>query len=148
AALASDPAAFLARCYTRHGPVFRVRAMRRTLTVLAGPELARWMGSREGRESLRSAEVWQGLGDEYGATRTLTGVDGPEHRRLREVMRRGYSREALDGRLDDLVAIADDCLDRGWRPGTSVPVVPALQLLVTSQLGTVMTGTVPTEYVA
>ena len=147
AELATDPAAFFVRCYTEHGPVFRVRALRRTLTVLAGPELARWMGSREGRGSLRSAEVWQGLVDEYGATRTLTGVDGPEHRRLREVMRRGYSREALDGRLDELVAITDECLDRAWRPGTSVPVVEALQFLVTSQLGTVLTGTVPTGYV-
>jgi len=147
AALSSDPAAFFVRCYTEHGPVFRVRALRRTLTVLAGPELARWMGSREGRESLRSAEVWQGLVDEYGATRTLTGVDGPEHRRLREVMRRGYSREALDGRLDELVAITDECLDRAWRPGASVPVVEALQFLVTSQLGTMLTGTVPSEYV-
>jgi len=35
--------------------------------------------------------------DEYGGTRTITGVDGPEHRRLREVMRRGYSREAPGG---------------------------------------------------
>lgn len=147
AELASDPAAFFVRCYTEHGPVFRVHALRRTLTVLAGPELARWMGSREGQASLRSAEVWQGLVDEYGATRTLTGVDGPEHRRLREVMRRGYSREALDGRLDELVAITDECLDRAWRPGTAVPLVESLQFLVTSQLGTMLTGTVPTEYV-
>lgn len=146
AELATDPAAFFVRCYTEHGPVFRVRALRRTLTVLAGPELARWMGSREGRESLRSAEVWQGMVDEYGATRTVTGVDGPEHRRLREVMRHGYSREALDGRLGELVAIIDECLDRAWQPGTSVPVLGSLQVLVTSQLGTALTGSAPTEY--
>ena len=48
-------------------------------------ELARPMGSREGQACLRSKEVWKGLVDEYGATRTLTGIDGPEHRRLREV---------------------------------------------------------------
>ncbi|MBB2924829.1 cytochrome P450 [Cellulomonas cellasea] len=145
--LSRDPAAFFVRAYLEHGPVYRVRALNRTLTVLAGPGLARWMGSREGQGNLRSAEVWQGLVDEYGATRTLTGVDGPEHKRLREVMRRGYSREALEGRLDELVAITDACLDRGWRPGTDVPVVSALQLLVTSQLGTLLTGRVPVEHI-
>ena len=147
AELARDPAACFVRGYLEHGPVFRVRALNRTLTVLAGPELARWMGSREGQACLRSREVWQGLVDEYGATRTLTGVDGPEHRRLREVMRRGYSREALRGRLDDVVAITDDCLERDWRPGTAVPVVSAIQYLVTSQLGTLLTGRAPLEYV-
>jgi cytochrome P450 len=145
--LARDPAAFFVRCYLEHGPVFRVRALNRTLTVLAGPELARWMGSRDGQASLRSKEVWQGLVDEYGATRTLTGVDGPEHRRLREVMRRGYSREALQGRLDDVVAITDGCLDQDWRAGTAVPVVTAIQYMVTSQLGILLTGHAPREYV-
>lgn len=146
--LARDPAAFFVRAYREHGPVFRARALNRTLTVLAGPELARWMGSREGQACLRSKEVWQGLVDEYGAVRTLTGLDGAEHRRLREVMRRGYSREALRGRLDDLVAITDDRLDRDWRPGTAVPVVPAMQHLVTHQLGTLLTGRAPVEYIA
>jgi cytochrome P450 len=145
--LARDPQAFFVRNYLEHGPVYRVRALNRTLTVLAGPELARWMGSREGQASLRSREVWQGLVDEYGANHTLTGLDGPEHRRMREIMRRGYSREAMRGRLDDVVAITDRCLDRDWRPGSSVPVVTAVQYLVTNQLGTVLTGQAPVEYI-
>lgn len=145
--LLRDPAEVFVRGYREHGPVFRVRALHRTLTVLAGPELARWMGSREGQASLRSREVWQGLVDEYGATRTLTGVDGPEHRRLREVMRQGYSRDAVRGRLDELVALTDERLDRDWRPGTAVPVVAAVQHLVVAQLGTLLPGQVPDEYV-
>lgn len=42
AELARDPGALFVRAYLEHGPVFRVRALNRTLTVLAGPELARW----------------------------------------------------------------------------------------------------------
>jgi cytochrome P450 len=144
--LAQDPAALLVRGYLEHGPVFRVRGLNRTLTVLAGPELARWMGSREGQGCLRSREVWQGLADEFGATRVLPGVDGSEHRRLREVMRRGYSREAVLGRLEDLVAITDQCLERDWRPGATVRVVTTIQRLVTIQLGTLLTGQAPLEY--
>ncbi|HEX8820685.1 MAG TPA: hypothetical protein VF794_12220 [Archangium sp.] len=47
------------------------------------------MATREGRESLRSKEFWEGLVNEYGATKTLTGVDGELHNELRTVMRHG-----------------------------------------------------------
>ena len=142
-ALARDPMAFLVRAHRAYGPVFRVRIGNRSAVVLAGPELARWMGSREGRDALSSHDAWIGLADEFGATSFLLSADGAEHRRLREVMRRGFSREALDGRLDELVAITDRRLDADWRPGGRVPVVRALQRLVTDQLGTLLAGEVP-----
>ncbi|MBI4940222.1 MAG: cytochrome P450 [Actinobacteria bacterium] len=145
--LANDPAAFLVRCYREYGPVFRIRVLNRNVTVLAGPDLARFMGSREGRTALRSKEVWQGLVDEYGARTSVLGADGAEHRRLRDLMRRGYSREALAGRMGDLVGITDQCLDQGWPAGGRVPVVEALQRLVVTQLGTLLTGRVPLDYV-
>jgi hypothetical protein len=47
AELARDPAAFFVRGYLEHGPVFRARALNRTLTVLAGPELARSVSPRD-----------------------------------------------------------------------------------------------------
>ncbi len=143
-ALSRDPMAFLVRAHRVYGPVFRIRLLNRTAIVLAGPELARWMGSREGRDALSSHDAWIGLAEEFGATRFLLSADGTEHRRLREVMRRGFSREALDGRLGELVAITDRRLDGDWRPGTRVPVVRALQRLVTDQLGTLLAGEVST----
>jgi cytochrome P450 len=146
--LLRDPAAFLVRGYREHGPVFRANALGRTITVLAGPQVARFMGTREGQASLRSKEIYAGMVEEYGADRTMIGMDGPEHRRLREVMRFGYSREALHGRLDELVAITDRSIARDWRPGTKVPVVNALQFMVTDQLGTLLTGAASLDYVA
>lgn len=146
--LLRDPAAFLVRGYREHGPAFRANALGRSLTVLTGPQLARFMGSREGRAALRSKEIWDGMVEEYGANRTLVGLDGPEHKRLREVMRFGYSRDALHGRLDELVAITDRSIARDWAPGTKVPVVNALQLMVTDQLGTLLTGAATLDYVA
>ena len=145
--MARDPAAFFLRCYRRYGPVYRVRVFGREQTVLAGPEAALFLGSAEGRDSLRSREFWQGLVQEYGATRTLTGMDGPEHQELRRVMRRGYSRQALAGRHEELVRITRAALDRDWPEGGSVRVVPALQYLVVDQLGTLLTGSAPREYV-
>ncbi|HTJ38002.1 MAG TPA: cytochrome P450 [Dactylosporangium sp.] len=146
--MGKDPAAFIARAYREHGPVFKVRLLGRTTTVIAGADAAEFMNSREGRECLRSKDYWQGMIDEYGATRTLTGEDGEGHKELRELMRRGYSRDAIKGRVPELLEITDRVLDRDWKPGSTVPVVQGMQYLVTEQLGEILTGSAPLEYVA
>ena len=38
----------------------------------------------------------------FGASRTLPGMDGAEHFRMRKSMRAGYSRKLLEARLDEL----------------------------------------------
>ncbi len=145
--MAQDPAAFFVRCYREHGPVFRIRIMNKTYPVIAGVEAANFLGTQEGRDSLRSKEFWQGLVDEYGATRNITGEDGASHKELREIMRRGYSREALKGRLNELVAITDRAIARDWARGARMPVVRAMQYMVTDQLGEILTGAARPEYV-
>ena len=60
--MAKDPGRFFYDCYRKYGPVFRLKVMNNTYTVLAGSEAATFMGTREGRDSLRSKEFWQGLG--------------------------------------------------------------------------------------
>lgn len=138
-----DAMEFLVRAYRAHGPVFRVRVLNQRYTVLAGPELARWMGTAEGRAALSAHDAWQGLPDAWGADRIVLSTDGAEHRRLREVMRPGFSRDAVRERLDDLVAITDRRLERDWPPGTRVPLVRAIQDLVVDQLGTLLAGRAP-----
>lgn len=145
--MARDPAAFFVRCYREYGPAFRVRVLGREQTVIAGPEAAVFMGTAQGRECLRSKEFWEGLTHEYGAQRTLTGEDGDTHKQMRAVLRRGYSRQAIEGRYDEVLTITEAALDRDWKPGASVAVVPAMQYLVVDQLGTLLTGEAPTEYV-
>ena len=145
--MAKDPARFFFDCYRKYGPVFRVNVLGRTHTVIAGAEAANFMGTREGREALRSKEFWEGLVDEYGAERTLTGEDGEMHLRLRAIMKRGYSRESIKGRYSELIDISDVSIDRDWKPGGLVPVVQAMQYMVTEQLGQILTGVAPLEYV-
>jgi cytochrome P450 len=146
-AMAKDPAQFFVDCYRKHGPVFRIRLLGREHPVIAGPAAAEFLGSGEGRDSLRSREFWSGLVDEWGAKRTISGEDGPIHQELRDLMRRGYSREAIADRLDEVVAITDRNLDRAWTPGTRVPVLRSVQELVTDQLGELLTGVSRPEYV-
>ncbi len=145
--MAKDPARFFLHAYRKYGPVFKIKIFNNEYTVLAGVEAANFLGTREGKDSLRSKEFWQGLVDEYGATRTLTGEDGESHKQLREIMKRGYSREAIKGRYNELIDITDRCIMRDWKPGTRVPVVEAMQYMVTDQLGTILTGAAPLEYV-
>jgi len=145
--MAKDPARFFYDSYREYGPVFRVKVMNNTYTVLAGTEAATFMGTREGRESLRSKEFWQGLVDEWGARRTLTGEDGPTHQKLRTVMRHGYSSESVRGRYGELTEITDAVVARDWPIGGWVPVVQSMQYIVTEQLGALLTGTSPREYV-
>ena len=141
-----DPAAFFYQGYRKHGPVYRVRVFGREQTVLAGPEAAEFLGSAEGRECLRSKEFWAGMVREYGAQQTVTGEDGELHQELRRLMRRGYSRQAIEGRYDEVVGLAVAGLDRYW-PAGRIAVLPAFQRLVVDQLGMLTTGMAPQEYV-
>jgi cytochrome P450 len=146
--MAKDPGRFFYECYRKYGPVFRLKVMNNVYTVLAGAEAANFMGTREGRDSLRSKEFWQGLVDEWGAKRTLTGEDGETHQKLRAVMKHGYSKESLKGRYDEVIKITDSVIERDWPVGELVPVVQNMQYIVTEQLGAMLTGTSPREYVA
>jgi cytochrome P450 len=146
--MARDPGQYFYECYRKYGPVFRLKVLGNTYTVLAGAEAANFMGTREGRDSLRSKEFWRGLVDEWGASRTLTGEDGETHQRLRAVLRHGYSKESLKGRYNEFVEITDRVIARDWPVGKLVPVVENMQQVVTEQLGTMLTGTSPHEYVA
>ena len=146
--MAKDPGRFFYECYRKYGPVFRLKVMNNIYTVLAGAEAANFMGTREGRDSLRSKEFWQGLVDEWGAKRTLTGEDGETHQKLRAVMKHGYSKESLKGRYDEVIKITDTVIERDWPVGELVPVVQNMQYIVTEQLGAMLTGTSPREYVA
>jgi len=145
--MAKDPAAFFADCYRKYGEVFQINIFGRTQPVIAGPNAAIFMNTREGKECLRSKEFWEGLVKQYGATRTLTGEDGPAHKELRAIMKRGYSKKALEGHYGDMVEITDRVIERDWQPGTTVPVVEAMQYMVVEQLGMLLTGEAPLDYV-
>ncbi|MEQ1439410.1 cytochrome P450 [Fontimonas sp. SYSU GA230001] len=145
--MAKDPAAYFVECYRKYGPVFRLEILGNKYVVIAGIEAANFLGTREGKECLRSKEFWEGLVGEYKATRILTGEDGESHKELRDIMRRGYSKESIKGRYNELIEITDRVLDRDWKLGRKVPVVEAMQYMVTDQLGTILTGAAPLEYV-
>ena len=145
--MSRDPAAFFVRAYREFGPVYRVNVFGRRTIVIAGPEAAMFMTTREGRDSLRSKEFWGDFVDFHGASKTLTGEDGETHEKLRRIMRHGFSKAAVAGQYHRLVQITDEAIARDWLSRPQVPVVEAYQYLIVQQLGEIMTGQAPLEYV-
>lgn len=146
-AMARDPAKFFYDSYRKYGPVFRVNVFGHVYTVIAGAEAANFMGTREGKECLRSREAWEPLAKEFGLTKLLGAEDGEMHAKLRGVMKQGFSKEAMKGRYNKVLDITKNVIDRDWKVGTKVPVVEHMQYMVVEQLGTLLTGTAPLDYV-
>ncbi len=137
---------FLTEQYRNLGPVFEVSLLGKKWLVLAGPEANRFL-MREGRDCLHNDHVaWQGFAQQFGSTRALAGMDGPEHVRLRRLMRDGYSRGQLVKDIPQAVAIIENEM-RQWPENRPVSVYPSVQRMVVDQLGTLMSGISPRGHV-
>ena len=108
---------------------------------------AKLMSTKKGRDGLRSKEFWQDFVDHFGASKTLTQIDGEEHRKMRTIMRKGFSREAAAGKYHMLTDIGDKSITRDWKQGESIPVVEAFQYMIVQMIGEMMSGDAPLEYV-
>ena len=135
---------------TRHaiprsdGPVFRVHALHRRFTVLAGPE-ANLFVTRQGTTHLRSREFWMDFDRELGAARSMLSMDGAEHARMRKAQKTGYSRSFIHEHLDDVIGIT--CREvAAWPLDEPVAGLYALQRIITDQLGTIAAGLSPRDY--
>src|SRR6476469_528510 len=115
--MARGPAEFFVHCYRTYGPVCRLDILGREYVLISGVEAANFMGTRAGKDCLRSKEFWEGLIGKFGAKRMLTGEDGDSHQELRDIMRNGYSKQSIKGRYNQLVAITDGLLKRDWPVG-------------------------------
>ena len=145
--MAKDPAAFFVKAYRDYGPVYQVNVFGRKQYVIAGVESAKLMSTKKGRDGLRSKEFWQDFVDHYGASKTLTQIDGEEHRKMRAIMRKGFSREAAAGKYHLLTDIVDRSIIRDWNAAKPVPVVEAFQYMIVQMIGEMMAGDAPLEYV-
>ena len=142
--LTGDVRAYLTREYQRLGPVFRVRAFKRRITVLAGPEANMFL-VKEGRSHLRSAEAWRDFAAELGAERAVMSMDGAEHDRMRHGLKRGYSRAAAERHIPEMIDIVRREI-AAWPTDRPIPAHYALQRIATDELGILAAGTSPRDY--
>jgi len=125
--MGKDPAAFFAKCYREYGPVYQVNVFGRKQIVIAGAEAAKFMSTKAGRVGLRSKEFWDDFVDHFGASKTLTQIDGEDHRRMRQIMRAGFSREAAEGQYHKITQYIDESIERDWTIGQRTGVLEAFQ---------------------
>jgi cytochrome P450 len=142
--LARETRAFLLAQYQIHGPVFRVRALNREYTVLAGPEANLFL-SREGRTCFRSWEFWHDMDVELEASRSMISIDGADHTRFRKVQQPGFSRSVVQKHIPEVVAMTRREIQR-WPQGQPLEGLYAMQRIVTEHLGTLAAGMPPGEY--
>lgn len=139
-----DPLRYFVTLYRQNGPVFRIRVLSRTYTVLAGIEANQFM-ARDGDEHLSSEYYFGGFGRELGTETLLLAIDGPRHKRRRKLHRRSYSHEAIIDRLPEMTDIARRFIG-AWEPGKRIAVFPAFQRIVLEQLGMVLANHTPSAY--
>lgn len=143
--MAGDLRAFLTKQYLDLGPIFRIRAFNRRFIALVGPEANIFM-SRMEKTHLRSFEYLQDFHAAMGTMRTIIGMDGSEHRRLRKVQAAGYSRKIIENRLDEVIDITRREID-GWSQDQPLTGQYVFQCIICEQLGSLATGMSPAGYI-
>ena len=143
-AMMGDLFGLLLREYRRHGPIFRIQAFNRHFVALVGPEATSFL-NKEGQALLRSFEEFSAFREALGCVHMVVGMDGPEHVRLRKALATGYSLKYLQGRYQAIIDIASGTV-AGWPQGKAIAPVPAFQAIVAEQLGVLLTGQPPGEY--
>ena len=88
----------------KHGPVVKapIRMHGQPVVALMGLECNNWV-NKQGRFYLRTKDYIQGLEGVFGASRTMPGMDGAEHHKMRKSLRGAYSRATLAERLPELM---------------------------------------------
>lgn len=126
--------------YREYGPVFRINKpfSNRGVVVLAGPDTNAWI-NRNGRAYFRTRDHMADFEQLYGASRTMPGMDGAEHYRMRKSLRVGYSRATLEARLEEIYKYCRTSMEK-WVPGQSIPGAAACQELMSLQVSQVMVG--------
>ncbi len=126
--------------YREYGPVFRIGTpfSDKGMVVLTGHETNTWI-NQNGRYYFRSRDHMSDFEQLYGASRTLPGMDGAEHFRMRKSLRAGYSRKLLEARLDELYRYCRTSL-KEWREGDELPAAATCQKLMSVQVSRLFVG--------
>ena len=133
--------------FQQHGPVVGIpfKMAEAPLVALMGVEANRWV-NKYGRFYVRSKDYIQGLERVFGASRSLPGMDGAEHYRMRKSLSAAYSRGALAPRLPELIAHCRNSIG-SWEQGDVFSVTETFQKHMSSQVSGLAIGVDCSEYV-
>ena len=126
--------------FQKYGPVVRApfKMGGQPVVALMGPETNQWV-NKQGRFYLRSKDYIQNFERAFGASRTLPGMDGAEHHKLRKSLRSAYSRATLANRLPELVGHCKESINR-WNEGDVFGATKTFQNHISSQVSHLSIG--------
>jgi cytochrome P450 len=142
--MAGDQLRFLVKVYRELGPIFRIRALTKEFTVLAGLPANQFM-AREGDEHLTGKVLFGGINDELGSSIVFPALDGDTHRYYRKLFRPAYSREAIAPHYARVREVVQSHTQR-WKDDETIQVVPMMQNIITDCLGAVLAGVIAGDY--
>jgi cytochrome P450 len=142
--LGSDSLGFFLKQYHAVGAIFRLRALDRQFTVLAGVEANQFV-NQVGTEFLSSRDFWQNFAKELGAEDLLVSLDGDRHQQQRRLLQPGYSRNAIINAFPKTIELISS-LTANLRSGQRLQVLPFFQKIVCEQLGMLLADCSPDEY--
>lgn len=124
----------LHRLYTLHGAVMKMpfKMQGIPLYAMVGAEANQWI-NKNGRFYFRSKEYIRDFEGAFGSTRTLPGLDGADHYRMRKAMKGAYARSALACRLSEVLHYGRASMSK-WEEGDIFPVVSALRTYMSPQV--------------
>ena len=137
----------MSQIYKKYGSVveapFKMNGER--VILLMGLEANQWI-HKNGRFYLRSKDYIKDFESALGASRTLPGMDGAEHFRLRKSLRKAYSRATLADRLPELI---DHCRYslRQWKQGSVVGAAKTCQNHMSRQVSHLTIGIDCSDYI-
>jgi cytochrome P450 len=134
--------------YRTHGPVFRLaQAGKEPRVILAGPEANVFMARHED-EFFSTREQWEQF-DAVISQQQGNGMtearDGEANRKRRAGSSRQWSRTRILDQIPQMIEITLECT-KNWQKGASIAVHASMRRLVAEQLGRLLVGYEPGEY--
>jgi cytochrome P450 len=134
--------------YRTYGPVFRLPQPEQTpRIVLAGPEINLFLARHED-EFFTTGEQWEQF-DAVISQKPRNGMtearDGEANRKRRAQSSRHWSRARILDQIPQMVEITH-AWTQDWQPGSNIAVHASMRRLVAEQLGRLLLGVSPGEY--
>src|SRR5579859_3638595 len=134
--------------YHTYGPVFRLpQPEQEPRIILAGPEINVFLARHED-EFFTTGEQWEQF-DAMISQKPSSGMtearDGEANRKRRAQSSRHWSRARILDQIPQMIEITH-AWTQDWQPGSSIAVHASMRRLIAEQLGRLLLGVSPGEY--
>lgn len=137
--MGKDPLTFIYESFIKYGSIFRVTALNRKFTVLAGPELEEFMTEKGDQKLLAGSSYKDFVEAITGSERAILSLDGEPHLKLRRILTPAFSPLILINNRVKLIETIKEIVINQAKVGPT-HVLPLVQRLVSESLALMLGG--------